>query len=157
MSGCHHWLDGRESEWTPGVSNGEGGLACCDLWGRRVGQNWTTELNWCSSNLLRRMIPKLLVSLHFLCPLLGMHVLTWSLLFPSYQTSFGYSFDWRRTLLILRLILVLITLYIILYAIISIKSIVLMCLWAEASPASPYSTILISSPKITFLKGKQHN
>ena len=42
----HHWLDGRESEWTPGVGDGQGGLACCDSWGRRVGHNWVTELNW---------------------------------------------------------------------------------------------------------------
>ena len=26
MAGWHHWLDGRESEWTPGVSDGQGGL-----------------------------------------------------------------------------------------------------------------------------------
>ena len=47
MAGWHHWLDGRESEWTPGVGDGQGGLACCDSWGRRVGHDWTTELNWC--------------------------------------------------------------------------------------------------------------
>ena len=28
----HHWLDGRESEWTPGVGDGQGGLACCNSW-----------------------------------------------------------------------------------------------------------------------------
>ena len=28
--GWHHWLDGRESEWTPGDGDGQGGLACCD-------------------------------------------------------------------------------------------------------------------------------
>ena len=38
--------NGRESEWTPGVGDGQGGLACCDSWGRRVGHNWATELNW---------------------------------------------------------------------------------------------------------------
>ena len=46
MAGWHHWLDGRESEWTPGVGDGQGGLACCDSWGRRVGHDWATELNW---------------------------------------------------------------------------------------------------------------
>ena len=46
MAGWHHWLDGRESEWTPGVGDGQGGLACCDSWGRRVGHDWVTELNW---------------------------------------------------------------------------------------------------------------
>ena len=46
MAGWHHWLDGRESEWTLGDSDGQGGLACCDSWGRRVGHNWDwTELN----------------------------------------------------------------------------------------------------------------
>ena len=33
VAGWHHWLDGRESEWTPGVGDGQGGLACCDSWG----------------------------------------------------------------------------------------------------------------------------
>ena len=33
MAGWHHWLDGRESEWTPGDGNRQGVLACCDSWG----------------------------------------------------------------------------------------------------------------------------
>ena len=28
MAGWHHWLDGRESAWTPGVGDWQGGLAC---------------------------------------------------------------------------------------------------------------------------------
>ena len=45
MAGWYHWLNGRESEWTPGVSDGQGGLACCDSWGRKKSD--TTELlNW---------------------------------------------------------------------------------------------------------------
>ena len=45
MAGWHHWLDGRESEWTPGVGDGQGGLACCDSWG---GKEWdmTEWLIW---------------------------------------------------------------------------------------------------------------
>ena len=35
MVGWHHWLDGCESEWTLGVGDGQGGLACCDSWGRK--------------------------------------------------------------------------------------------------------------------------
>ena len=46
MAGWHHWLNGRESEWTEGVGDGQGGLACCDSWGRRVGHDCVTELNW---------------------------------------------------------------------------------------------------------------
>ena len=34
-------LDGRESGWTPGVGDGQGGLACCDAWGRK--ESDTTE------------------------------------------------------------------------------------------------------------------
>ena len=34
MAGWHHWLDGCGSEWTPGVGDGQGGLACCNSWGR---------------------------------------------------------------------------------------------------------------------------
>ena len=34
MAGQHHQLDGRESESTPGVGDGQGGLVCCDSWGR---------------------------------------------------------------------------------------------------------------------------
>ena len=37
----HHWLNGCESEWTPGVGDGQGGLACCDSWGRK--ESDTTE------------------------------------------------------------------------------------------------------------------
>ena len=45
MAGWHHWLDGRESEWTPGVGDGQGGLVCCVSWGRK--ESDTTEwLNW---------------------------------------------------------------------------------------------------------------
>ena len=46
MAGWHHWLDGCEFEWTLGVGIGQGGLACCNSWGRRVGHDWATELNW---------------------------------------------------------------------------------------------------------------
>ena len=35
MAGWHRWLNGHESEWTPGVGDGQGGLACCCLWGHK--------------------------------------------------------------------------------------------------------------------------
>ena len=41
MAGWQHWLNGRESQWTPGVGDGQGGLACCDSWGRK--ESDTTE------------------------------------------------------------------------------------------------------------------
>ena len=45
MAGWHHWLNGRESEWTPGVGDGQRGLACCDSWGRKE-LDTTERLNW---------------------------------------------------------------------------------------------------------------
>ena len=49
MAGWHHWLTGCESEWTPEVGDGQGGLACCDSWGRK--ESDTTEwLNWTELN-----------------------------------------------------------------------------------------------------------
>ena len=32
MVGWHHQLDGREFEQALGVGDGQGGLACCNLW-----------------------------------------------------------------------------------------------------------------------------
>ena len=45
MAGWHHWLDRCESEWTPGVGDGRGGLACCDSWGRKESDT-TERLIW---------------------------------------------------------------------------------------------------------------
>ena len=45
MAGWHHWLDGHEFGWTPGVGDGQRGLACCNSWGHK--ESDTTEwLNW---------------------------------------------------------------------------------------------------------------
>ena len=45
MAGWHHWLDGLESEWTPGVGDGQRGLVCCDSWGGKESDT-TERLNW---------------------------------------------------------------------------------------------------------------
>ena len=45
MAGWHHWLNGRESEWTLGVGDGQGDLTCCDSWGRKESDT-TEQLNW---------------------------------------------------------------------------------------------------------------
>ena len=49
MAGWHHRLDGHEFEWTPGVGDGQGGLACCDSRGRKE-LNTTERLNWTELN-----------------------------------------------------------------------------------------------------------
>ena len=42
MGGWHHWLDGHESEWTLGIDDGQGGLACAVHGVTRVGHNLRT-------------------------------------------------------------------------------------------------------------------
>ena len=45
MAGWHHWLDGCEFECTLGVGDGQGGLTCCNSWGRKESDT-TEQLNW---------------------------------------------------------------------------------------------------------------
>ena len=45
MAGWYHWLNGPESGWSPGVGDGQGGLACCDSWGHKE-LNTIEQLNW---------------------------------------------------------------------------------------------------------------
>jgi len=82
MAGWHHWFDGHEFEWTPGVGNGQGGLAFCDSWGRKELDmterlNWT-ELNWMTNNAEH--------------PLLYLLVVCISSLERHLFRSFGYFF-----------------------------------------------------------------
>ena len=48
------WLDGitdsvdMRFEWTPGVSDGQGGLECCSSWGHKEADT-TQQLNWADS------------------------------------------------------------------------------------------------------------
>ena len=48
MARWHHRLDGREFEWTPGVDDRQGGLACCSPWDHRESDT-TEQLNWTDS------------------------------------------------------------------------------------------------------------
>ena len=64
MAGWHHWLDGCKSQWTPGVGDGQGGLACCDSWGRKESDT-AEQLNWTENNT---HLTKLLLELkYWLC------------------------------------------------------------------------------------------
>ena len=45
MAGWHHRLNGYGFEWTPGVVDGQGGLACCGSWGCKESDT-TERLNW---------------------------------------------------------------------------------------------------------------
>ena len=63
--GWHHWLNEHAFEQAPGVRNGQGGLACCDSWGRKESDttewlNWTelkvTEDSDCSHEIKRHLL-----------------------------------------------------------------------------------------------------
>ena len=45
MVGWYHQLNGHGFGWTPGVGDGQGGLACCGSWGCKE-SNTTKRLNW---------------------------------------------------------------------------------------------------------------
>ena len=45
MVGWHHWLNGYEFGWTPGIGDGQGVLVCCSSWGRKE-LDMTEWLNW---------------------------------------------------------------------------------------------------------------
>ena len=45
LDGITDAIDGRESEWTPGVGDGQGALACWDSWGHKE-SDMTERLNW---------------------------------------------------------------------------------------------------------------
>ena len=54
MVGWYKWLDGHGFGWTPGVGDGQEGLAYCGSWGSKESDmtewlNWT-ELNWMSDH-----------------------------------------------------------------------------------------------------------
>ena len=45
MAGWHQQLYAHEFEWTPGVVDRQGGLACCNSWGRKE-PDMTEQQNW---------------------------------------------------------------------------------------------------------------
>ena len=53
MVGRHHQLDGREFEYTPGDSEGQGSLACCSSWGHKE-----SDMIWFLNKNNRRNSPK---------------------------------------------------------------------------------------------------
>ena len=55
MAGWHHRLNGHGFEWTLGVGDGQGGMACCSSWGCKESGR-TEQLNWTEKKqkILRR-------------------------------------------------------------------------------------------------------
>ena len=70
MVGWHHQLNGHGFGWTPGVGDGQGGLACCGSWDHKESDttkrlNWT-ELHTAHSNLwLSLRVRNLAITVHF--------------------------------------------------------------------------------------------
>ena len=62
MAGWH--LDGRDSGWTPGVGDGQGGLAWCDSWGRKESDT-TERLNWTEDILLHNWFLRWYFGIYF--------------------------------------------------------------------------------------------
>ena len=90
MAGWHHGLNGHGFEWTPGVGDGQGGLVCCDSWGRKESDT-TEQLNW----------TEWVLHLSFLAALV---VVEASVQFPSTQshkwlwwTKSSYNLQWAYT------------------------------------------------------------
>ena len=87
----HHRL-GHEFGWTLGVGDGQGGLACCGPWGRRVGHSWVTELNWMTSPFSTQscciVMPDFLFSAY---------LISFKQFMPGlgYTGAFKFSFVWR--------------------------------------------------------------
>ena len=60
MVGWHHQLNGHRFEWTLGVGDGQGGLACCSSWGCKESDT-TERLNWTE---LKRILVKSQIHVH---------------------------------------------------------------------------------------------
>ena len=83
MVGWHHWLNGHEFWWTPGVGDGQGGLVCCGSWGCKESDmterlNWT-HLNWgtCMNHLKMYIFIFILIFRYFPQVLFGFYKDVW--------------------------------------------------------------------------------
>ena len=77
MARWHHLLDAHKFGWTPGVGDGQGGLACCNSWGCKESDMTerlnSTELTKSNQNLKltqSKLPPSCPVYFHFSPPIL---------------------------------------------------------------------------------------
>ena len=89
MVGWHHWLNGHNFGWTPGVGDGQGGLACCSPWGCKELDttewlNWTDVGNWLNwLGLIVSFLPAYYVALN--------NSITFSLFFADGMPSLSWT------------------------------------------------------------------
>ena len=69
MVGWHHRLNGHGFGWIQGVGDGQGGLACCDSWGRKE-LDTIERLNW--TELLYNIV--VVFAIHSHESAMGVHV-----------------------------------------------------------------------------------
>ena len=81
MAGWHYQLNGHEFEWTPGVGDGQGGLACCDSWGHKE-LDTIERLNWTDFTQIVTLLP---------CQVLSKHLKLWVSLCPFVSCFFPYQ------------------------------------------------------------------
>ena len=89
MAGWHHRLDAREFEWTLGIGDGQGGLACCDSWGCKE-LDTTERLNWTEEKTL-----KVRFSSQPHMPVCLIHTMSWDK-DPDILTSDSMCFVFRK-------------------------------------------------------------
>ena len=101
MVGWHHRINGHEFEYTPGVVDGQGSLACCRPWGGK--ELDTTEwLNWTdhvSNQLVKKFLrhpsgrlhlPTSVWTVCLIASACGAHVLNFLLCFGEAHPSVDY-------------------------------------------------------------------
>ena len=63
MAGWPHRFNRGEFEWTPGVGDGQGGLACCNSWGHKE-LDMTEQLNWTDRESYISILFKVTITKH---------------------------------------------------------------------------------------------
>ena len=107
MAGWHHGLHGHEFEWTPGVSDGQGGPACCDSWGHKESDmtewlNWTENLLKCSLKYFYSLSSSiLLISAHAPYSVHSSTMDIWEVLYFPLPATWGWGpaagvFRWQQ-------------------------------------------------------------
>jgi len=97
MAGWHHWLDGRGFGWTPGVGDGQGGLACCNSWGRKESDT-TERLNWTELNIDSMFIESINIFIDSINNIIGLiqYKYSWSIHNSVLTDCRKCSWYWHR-------------------------------------------------------------